>query len=283
MFKNTPAILTLILLLFIPTLSFGTPKSAGGTDKGIMRAQNEDSYIIFQDQQVYIVADGMGGHAAGEVASALACKTAELFIQSHLWGRFDRFLPRFRTDTVLASYHAANQVIIRDAMKNPARRGMGTTMVSAVVRDNAVDIINVGDSRAYRIRDGKIQQVSHDQSLVQQYIDEGILKTPEEIEAFPYKNIITQAMGTQPEIVPDVKEYPIADGDIYLLCSDGLTNELDDETILHIVLEHLDNLDLAVKTLIDRANAAGGKDNITVVIIQIPLTYQQNYRKSHWI
>lgn len=267
--KNTLTILTLILFVFIPMLSFATPKYAGGTDKGIMREQNEDSYVIFQDQQVYVVADGMGGHAAGEVASALACQTADLFVQSHVWGIFDRYLPRFRTDTVLASYHAANQVIIKDAIKNPARRGMGTTMVSAVVRDKYVDIINVGDSRAYRIRDKKIQQVSHDQSLVQQYIDEGILKTPEEIEAFPYKNIITQAMGTQPNIVPDVTEYQIANGDIFLLCSDGLTNELEDDAILRIVLEHLENLDLAVKILIDRANAAGGKDNITAVLIQL--------------
>lgn len=269
MFKHITLFTTFCLLLFIPAFSAASPVTEGGTDKGVVRAQNQDSYLILNDQQVYIVADGMGGHAAGEVASALACQTANHFIRSPQWGFFDRVLPRFRTDTALAAYHAANAVIIDNAMKNPARRGMGTTMVSAVVRDNYVDIINVGDSRAYRIRGKNIQQISHDQSLVQQYIDEGKLRTPQEIESFPYKNIITQAMGTQQNIVPVVTEEKIAQGDIYILCSDGLTNELDDETILRIVLKNAQNLDLAVKTLIDSANAAGGKDNITVVLISL--------------
>ena len=167
----------------------------------------------------------------------------------------------------LAGYERANREILQASLSNPAQRGMGTTMVSAVLYKDRIDIINLGDSRAYRIRGGKIDQISHDQSLVQELIDSGQLKTPEEIEAFPYKNIITQAMGTQPTIRPDVFPIPLIEGDIYLLCSDGLFNELRDNEILAIIQASEKDLKGAAERLVNQANRYGGHDNITVLLI----------------
>lgn len=258
-----------LLLLTIPGLAQSAPTAVGLTDKGITRDHNEDSFILFPEQEIYVVADGMGGHAAGEVASEMAVETAKLMVNLPVWPLEDKIWPRMRTNAIISTYHLANLLILKDSMSNPAHRGMGTTMVSAVVRGDYIDIINVGDSRAYRIRDGKMVQVSHDQSLVQQYIDEGRLKTQAEIDAFPYKNIITQAMGTQQNIIPDIFEEKIETGDIYVLCSDGLTNEVSDEEIAKTVTESSEDLNKAAQTLIDKANANGGRDNITVVLIQL--------------
>ena len=146
---------------------------------------------------------------------------------------------------------------------------MGTTMVSLVLRQNYADIINLGDSRAYLIRDQKIVQISHDHSLWQELIDRGILKTPEEIENYPHKNIITQAMGTRPELAPDIFSTLIQPGDIYILCSDGLTNELTDDQIKQIILSHGDDLDAATNDLVQKAKVSGGRDNISVILVKM--------------
>ena len=242
--------------------------SAGGTDRGVMREQNEDSYVILSDARLYVVADGMGGHAAGEVASAMAVESMERAVRNPLWDALSAVWPSANTVLTAVGYHAANAAILRESLSNPARRGMGTTMVSAVVLPgDVVEFVNVGDSRAYFLHEHGIRQVTKDQSLVQQLIDEGKLRTPEEIARFPYKNIITQALGTQREIVPVVTREHVVPGDIVLLCSDGLTNELTDAQILEIV-ESSESLEAAVTTLIARANAAGGHDNITVVLVR---------------
>ena len=244
------------------------PVFAGGTDVGVVRDNNEDSYMIRGDAGVFLVADGMGGHAAGEVASAMAVETIGEFASLPVWGLTDAVLPMSRTMFIAASFFEANRRILAESMANAARRGMGTTAVAIVLRGKYADIINLGDSRAYLIRGGKIVQISHDHSLVQQLIDTGKLKTQEEIDRYPYKNIITQAMGTQPEIAPDLFPVATQPGDIYLLGSDGLTNELTDAEILKIVSDHAD-LNEAVKLLIDGARNGGGRDNITVVLVRI--------------
>ena len=250
--------------------AFAEPAAAGLTDRGVVREQNEDSIFWLKDAGVYVVADGMGGHAAGEVASAMAVDTMKAVASLPVWGKFDAVWKNARTTMALAGYEIANRDILHASMTNPAQRGMGTTMVSAIVYPDHVDVINVGDSRAYRIRDGQIQQISHDHSLVQELIDTGKLKTPEEIEAFPYKNIITQAMGTQPTIRPDVFSHPIVPGDIYLLCSDGLFNELTDGQIVQIVQTAGGDLQKASEILVESAKRMGGHDNVTVLLIAFP-------------
>ena len=241
--------------------------TGAATDKGVTRDHNEDSFGVFDVARVYVVADGMGGHAAGEVASRMAVDTLWDFVRQPTWGLLDRVWPEARTNIILAAYREANRRILSDSMNTPEHRGMGTTMVSAVVRRGYVDVINLGDSRAYRYRKGKIEQVTRDHSLVQELIDSGKLKTEEEIARFPYKNIITRAMGTQPTVEADVFCEPIERGDIYILCSDGLTNEVTDAEIAGVLDRYGRDFDGAAKSLVERANAHGGRDNISVVLV----------------
>ena len=260
-------VVALLFFMLIPGLVCAEP-AVGLTDKGVSRAKNEDSFVILDTADLYLVADGMGVHAAGEVASAHVVQTFKDYVRMPIWGALDKVWPSSRTVFTVAAYFEANRRILHESMANPARRGMGTTAVSVVRREGYMDVVNLGDSRAYRIRNGYMVQVSHDHSLVQEYIDQGKLKTPEEIEAFPYKNIITRAMGTQPKIVPDVFSEPYRPGDIYLLCSDGLFNELADDEILKIIESYRGNDEGAARALVDAANARGGRDNITVVIVR---------------
>lgn len=242
---------------------------AGGTDRGVVRDHNEDTLLLMPESGVYIVADGMGGHAAGEVASAMAVESVRVAVETPFWGKFDSVLPLYRTMTVLSSFYQANRNVLSASLSNRAQRGMGTTMVGAVVRDGAVDVVNLGDSRAYLIRARQIVQISHDHSLVQALIDSGELDTPEKVAAFPHKNIITQAIGTRPELAPDVFHVMSRPGDVYLLCSDGLVNELSDAEILGIVEAHSENLSEGVTALIDQTNARGARDNVTVVLVKV--------------
>ena len=264
-------ILFCLFILLCPCISMArmpSPIFAGKTDTGVVREQNEDSILMLPHAQVYVVADGMGGHAAGEVASAMAIEAVSDYANTPVFTRLDAVWPHYRTQAIFASYFEGNLRILKESIRNPARRGMGTTMVSLVVRETEAEIINLGDSRAYLIRDGKMRQVSHDHSLWQELIDRGELKTPEEIENYPHKNIITQAMGSRPEIAPDIFSNPIMPGDIYVLCSDGLTNELTDQQIEQIILSHGNNLDAATDELVQKAKIMGGRDNISVVLVK---------------
>lgn len=266
--KQVIGLVTALFLMFCGT-AYGEVLHAGGTDRGVVRDHNEDTLLMMPEAGVYMVADGMGGHAAGEVASAMAVEAVRDTVETPMWGRLDGVLPAFRTTMVLSSFYQANRRVLQASLSNPAQRGMGTTMVGVVVRDGYVDIINLGDSRGYLIRDGRIVQISHDHSLVQELIDSGKLDTPEKVAAFPHKNIITQAIGTRPELAPDVFEVSSRAGDIYLLCSDGLVNEQTDEEILSVVKSHAGDLSGAVTDLIGRAKAHGGRDNVTVVLVQV--------------
>ena len=262
-----PCFLICLVMFAFGSEAMANPIVYGLTDRGLVREQNEDSLILLEDAGVFVVADGMGGHAAGEVASAMAVETMQKVTKLPVWGQFDAIWKNARTMMAFAGYEEANRQIMHASLTNVSQRGMGTTMVSAVVYKDSVDIINLGDSRAYRIRNGVIEQISHDHSLVQELIDTGKLKTPEEIEAFPYKNIITQALGTQPTIRPDIFSNPIVPGDIYLLCSDGLFNELTDAEILKIIQDAERNPQKASETLVNQAKLHGGKDNVTVVLV----------------
>jgi protein phosphatase len=226
------------------------------TDTGRQRNANEDSY--FTKAPLFVVADGMGGAQAGEVASKAA---AESFAQD---------IPTSPPLRVLEeTITGANRTIHELARKDPSLAGMGTTTTAAIVDLEAEEVAigHVGDSRAYRLRAGRFEQLTRDHSLVEEMRRKGQL-TDEQAEDHPQRSIITRALGPEPEVQVDLQTVPAMDGDVFLICSDGLTTMLDDERIAH-VLARATSLDSAVRKLVDEANRAGGRDNITVVAFRL--------------
>jgi len=237
-------------------VSLRIAEEAVRSDTGRQRNANEDSF--FTRAPLFVVADGMGGAQAGEVASKAA---AESFA-----GELPAAAPeRFLEETI----EGANRTIHELARKDPSLAGMGTTTTAAIVDLEAetVAIGHVGDSRAYRFRDGRFEQLTRDHSLVEEMRRKGQI-TDAQAEDHPQRSIITRALGPEPEVQVDVQTVPAQDGDVFLICSDGLTTMLDDEAIGRI-LERATSLDAAVRALIDEANRAGGRDNITVVAFRV--------------
>ncbi|MBQ7706862.1 MAG: Stp1/IreP family PP2C-type Ser/Thr phosphatase [Lachnospiraceae bacterium] len=236
-------------------------RSSGKTDTGSKRSNNQDS-IYYSDKPVgplpnlYIVADGMGGHRAGDQASQMAIDIAVDFIKKSTIENPVAVLKR-------AMIYANNE-IYKTASRDPDLRGMGTTMVAAVVQDDKLYVANIGDSRLYAVGND-IKQITMDHSLVEELIRDGKLERKKG-RNHPEKNIITKAMGSKEEVIPDFFEIDINPEDKYLLCSDGLSNMVEDDEIRDIVVENEDLRD-AVDSLVDRANYYGGADNISVVII----------------
>jgi protein phosphatase len=221
------------------------------TDVGRGRPENEDSHLVDPEDGLYAVADGMGGHRAGEVASATAIdalKTAYLGGQ-----RLDR------------AVEAANAAVFARAAEDAALRGMGTTLTAIALQDSTALLGHVGDSRAYLMRDGAVTQVTEDHSLVEQLVREGRL-TPEEAQNHPQRAIITRALGVDVDVQVDTYRIDLKPGDRLMICSDGLTNMLSDDTIAQTLRRHADPQQ-AADTLVDMANQAGGDDNITVVLV----------------
>jgi len=222
------------------------------TDTGRQRSANEDS--LFTRPPVFVVADGMGGAQAGEVASKAAAES------------FDRELPdappeRYLRETI----EAANRTIHELARRDPGLTGMGTTITAAIIDPGSEEVAigHVGDSRAYRLREGRLERLTRDHSLVEEMRRKGQI-TDAQAEDHPQRSIITRALGPEPEVEPDVQTVPAQAGDVFLLCSDGLTTMLDDAHIAR-VLSRASSLEAATRTLVDEANRAGGRDNITVV------------------
>jgi PPM family protein phosphatase len=226
------------------------------TDTGRQRNANEDS--LFTRSPVFVVADGMGGAQAGEVASKAA---AESFAED---------LPAAPPLRVLEeTIEGANRTIHELARKDPGLAGMGTTITAAIVDPDAEEVAigHVGDSRAYRLREGKFERLTRDHSLVEEMRRKGQL-TDAQAEDHPQRSIITRALGPEPEVQVDLQTVPATAGDVFLICSDGLTTMLDDDRITHI-LTRATSLPAAVRTLVDEANRAGGRDNITVVAFRL--------------
>jgi PPM family protein phosphatase len=226
------------------------------TDTGRQRNANEDS--LFTSAPVFVVADGMGGAQAGEVASKAA---AESFAQE---------LPQAPPLRVLEeTIEGANRTIHDLARKDPGLAGMGTTITAAIVDGEAEEVAigHVGDSRAYRLRDGKFERLTRDHSLVEEMRRKGQL-TDAQAEEHPQRSIITRALGPEPEVQVDLQTVPAQPGDVFLICSDGLTTMLDDERIAGL-LTRASSLQSAVRALVDEANRAGGRDNITVVAFRL--------------
>jgi len=251
-----------------------TIRYAARTDLGMRRTHNEDGYGILEDECLVLVADGMGGHAAGEVASAQALtEVGSFYYESHVrpevpWP-FERDASLSLLENRLAcGFRAANQKIFEMASSDRGRKGMGTTMVAAAIVDDEIGIAHVGDSRAYRIRDGAIERLTRDHSMLEQFKELYPEMTREEEHNFPHKNVITRALGLADDVEIDTQTHEVLAGDLYLLCSDGLTGHLSDEELLE-VMNGAEELERAVAELIDRANDQGGHDNITVVAIAV--------------
>jgi len=247
-------------------------KAYGQSDVGRVRSSNEDAWGVFPDLQFFVVADGMGGHAAGEIASHLAVDTMRDFIQSSsqsaevTWpADVERNLP-LPVKRLVSAGKLANEKIYHASRSDPKLNGMGTTMVSVLIDQENAYIAHVGDSRAYLIRNEKIQRLTEDHSLVNDYINQGLLKI-EEASQHPLKHVITRALGSTLKVEVDVKTVPLGHGDTVLLCSDGLSNLLTDEDMRINGLDSLQNPQSTCQRLIDLANKKGGEDNVTVVLI----------------
>jgi len=244
------------------------------TDVGRVRQLNEDSFGLVAEQNTVVVCDGMGGHAAGEVASATAAETiCDLMreqpdgIGSSIFPQLDSPMPKVGV-SLAGAIRMANRRVYNMAARSPHLKGMGTTVVAAVFTDGVVATAHVGDSRAYRIVDGRIEPLTIDHSWIAELVASGQVK-PEDAENFADKNVITRALGTRPNVQVDLSVYPTKAGEIYLLCSDGVCGYVSDDDMLQIVTQYQDDLSAAAAGLIAAANAAGGLDNSTVALVRV--------------
>jgi len=239
-------------------------KCAALSDLGRVRRSNEDSVHCSAESGVFVVADGMGGHAAGEVASAIASEwIAERLCSGCATMDLDEIEDRFRT-----AFVEAGREILRQAAENTAQLGMGTTATVLLLRRDGQYVIgHIGDSRAYLVRDGIITQITRDHSWVQEQVDRGMI-TPEQARNHPQSNIITRALGTEAYPTPDLYDGWLRKGDIFLLASDGLTDMVDDDHLLTILLREEDP-ETCVGRLVREANLAGGLDNITALVARV--------------
>ena len=247
--------------------------AAAKTDVGRKRQGNEDRFCLDPTLGLYVVADGMGGHAAGEVASRLAVETIQEWMGKYLSGADVAIVGpaaaagSAEANFLLSSIRLANRIIFDSAKDRREYTGMGTTVVAVLAQDDRFVLAHVGDSRIYRIRRDHIVQISRDHSFVQEQVDSGMMSAAEAHQS-QYRHMITRALGLKESVDVDLTEEPARPGDVLLLCSDGLSDLLDDEDMLVAVRDHAGDLDQACQALVDRANAKGGDDNITVLVVQ---------------
>ena len=245
----------------------------GLTDTGIVRAKNEDSIGFDSALGLVVLADGMGGHRGGEIASTMTVDTIISNLQERLpkisAGEIDEASGFSRESICIQdAVVEANQAVFQASESNPEHKGMGTTIVVLQFYNNSFSLAHIGDSRCYRLRSGKFEQITKDHSLLQELIDRGFY-TPEEARKSMNKNLVTRALGIDPVVMPDIQEDIVLKNDIYLLCSDGLTDLVEDEDIYLTINQFSANLEEAAKQLITKANQNGGKDNISVMLCRI--------------
>lgn len=251
---------------------------AGATDPGMVRSNNEDSIASDVAKGFVVLADGMGGYNAGEVASGMATT----MISTELQGLLEKNPPyvvdeatgKSVAEKILRDQIAkANTSIYQASQSQPQFSGMGTTLVVALFYDNKVSVAHIGDSRLYRQRGDEFSQVTKDHSLLQEQIDAGMI-TPEQAKKSANKNLVTKALGIDPSVEPEIHEYDAVPGDIYLLCSDGLCDMVSDEDI-GMVLQTLGaNLQLCAHQLVQMANDNGGRDNVSVILVRVRQDYK---------
>jgi Serine/threonine protein phosphatase len=247
-------------------------KAYGLTHVGRQRQHNEDSFLVADEAKLFLVADGMGGHAAGEIASRIAVDSISEFIvhtkeDDGTWPHaYDEHFSR-TTNRLMAALRMANTRVLEAMRKDARLRGMGTTVVACMSDGDKMSVAHVGDSRGYMIRKGKISRITSDHSWVFEQVQAGML-TEAEAEKHPLRNVITRALGGALSVNPDASEIDSKPGDIYLLCSDGLTGMVPEDEILRIVTANADDLEKACGELIDMANERGGMDNVTAILVK---------------
>ena len=242
------------------------------TDTGLVRSQNEDAVAISPSYGIAILADGMGGYNAGEVASRIAVEIMRQVLEEGIDRLQEQQVPDVQWSVPLQqlldeSIHRANAAVLDAASSQSEYSGMGTTIVAAVLHRAAIIIAHVGDSRAYRFRQGRLEQITRDHSLLQEQIDAGLI-SPEQARTAPHSNLVTRAVGGGADLEVEVHEYLTEPGDVYLLCSDGLSDMLEPEEMQDVLNNRQAPLEDACAMLIERANAHGGHDNISVVLIK---------------
>jgi len=254
------------------------------TDMGRVRTNNEDAVAEDISLGLLVLADGMGGYNAGEIASGITIATV-LDTARREW----KTLPRGSVDASTGYTHealmlrnaveTAHTTIYHVSQSQPQCAGMGTTVVTCLLHNNRLSIAYVGDSRLYRLRAGRLEQITRDHSLLEELIARGHYSRPEAMKLVR-KNIVTRALGVEPEVTVDIIEETAEVGDLVLICSDGLTDMVDDETIRLTMVEYADNLTASAKKLVDIANERGGKDNISVVLARVNEAFS---RKPRWL
>jgi len=235
-------------------------EAVASTDVGLVRQGNEDAYEIELEEGGFVVCDGMGGAAAGEVASKIASETFLAALKD---------VPLLEDNAIKAAVRAADDKVREEAAKDASLRGMGTTLVALLLKDTGTlaYLVHAGDSRCYRFREHHLEQLTADHSFVEEQVRSGQL-TPEEALRSPLRNVITRAIGSAEPTVPEITQVDLSPGDVYLLCSDGLTREVPDDK-LRAILAGQPQLSEACSQLVQAAIAGGGRDNITCILVRI--------------
>jgi len=246
--------------------------SGGQSDVGQQRANNEDCFRMVQTLNLFVVSDGMGGEAHGEIASAMAVETVVKTCMGEETGTVAgsaEMQPGWsdKTRLLLSAAHLANKKIYESAEANPQQQGMGATLTAAWINEEKLSVVHVGDSRVYLLRSGVLQQLTSDHSLVAEQVRRGIL-TAAEAEHSELQSVLLRALGTQPEIEVDAEEHTLFPGDILLLCSDGLTRMVAEQKIA-ATLQSESDPGRAAEKLVAQANENGGGDNVTVVVVHM--------------
>ncbi|MBI5921569.1 MAG: Stp1/IreP family PP2C-type Ser/Thr phosphatase [Betaproteobacteria bacterium] len=256
------------------------------SDAGMVRSHNEDSVYLNPALGLAVLADGMGGYNAGEVASGMVTT----LLGSELEKAFGRQEPQLQGNDGQRRAHdlleqeiaRANHAVYQAAQSQPQYAGMGTTLVMALFYDNRMTVAHIGDSRLYRLRGEEFLQITRDHSLLQEQIDSGIL-TPEQARHSQNKNLVTRAVGVDPTVEAEIHDYETSPGDIYLLCSDGLNDMVEDEEIGMTVQMLSANLELAATQLVQMANDNGGRDNVSVILVRIKGEYPAPRGLTGWL
>jgi protein phosphatase len=254
--------------------------AAGRTNVGMKRTHNEDNHVLVPDENLYVVADGMGGHACGEVASEIAVESVAEFFRltskddEQTWPFKEERGLKYEENRLVTSIKLANRRIFETALADARKRGMGTTIVGALFTSTGAYVGHCGDSRAYRFRNGEIEQLTEDHSLLNDYLKAHKL-TQEEIDNFPHKNVIVRALGMKESVQVDIARLEPAPNDIYMLCSDGLSGMCTDPEMNDMINAFVNDpakandVEGMCDVLIARANENGGNDNVTCTCIKV--------------
>jgi PPM family protein phosphatase len=249
-------------------------QAAGLSDRGLKRSHNEDSLSVVPDLGLFIVADGMGGHNAGEVASRQAIESIVEFLRdipsdSDTWPIPPNSNLNDMENRIVGAVKLANRDVCKLSMEHPEYHGMGTTLVGMLLDppNEQISIAHVGDSRAYRLREGKLAKITLDHSWVEEQLQRGII-TPEEAKNHRWKNVITRALGNKLDVEVEVQSSDVRPGDLFMLCSDGLSGMVEHEELERIALTYPD-LEECAQQLIRGANENGGHDNISLILVRI--------------